>query len=430
MNSPNLQPPIDDETLVAFLDGELPSEKLAQIEGSIQFDPSLRKRVDALQSSWDLLGDLPGYEPRRDLAQSTIEIVTLAIEQESQTWWSWLLRNRWLAVGLAGLIMFTAGAATARGLTNFMTRQLLANLPSIVHYPSLKNIDSVDLLERLRAIPNLTVAASSSTGPIVIGDGIVPRSIEERKLWVEQLNEDSRGRLENNSVEYVPLKENRKAAMRAVADKIYEDPARTNEYLQTIRAYYSILDTISKKRQIAYLEGKMSIDERIAEISGRVATLMALNYTPSMSDRYAFREWLDEIAYATEENSLNFMFLDSDTHIINELLSSDPENSFVTADDVATLVQKLSHEAVARLNDLADESAKRRQLGYWISSVVQSVKTSEQGQLEPIDFERSFQSLPESRRDELDFMPEEEVHKYLRKLSEHPSTPSTTGLQK
>ena len=80
--------PTDDETLVAYLDGELSREETLRFEQNLHTEPGLQKRVNDMQASWSLLSELPCPSPRRDLTQSTIEMVTLAIRRLSVRRWS------------------------------------------------------------------------------------------------------------------------------------------------------------------------------------------------------------------------------------------------------------------------------------------------------------------------------------------------------
>ena len=91
----------DDESLVAFLDGELPAPEASVIESALESDASLQNRVRTLRNTWDLLGELPDVQPNPVLAQSTIEMVALAVDKESRSWISWLAVQRWRILGLA-----------------------------------------------------------------------------------------------------------------------------------------------------------------------------------------------------------------------------------------------------------------------------------------------------------------------------------------
>ncbi len=409
----NGEPPIDDEMLVAYLDGELAAEQHGEVTYRLSRDGDLKKRVAALQASWDILSELPEQPPRRDLAQSTMEIVTLAIEKESRGWRGWLADNRWLALGVAGLVMLVAGAATAKAINNYMTRQLLANLPAIVDNPSLQHIDSLEFLEKLVKLRDKLVdVAGNRAGRHVIGDGRVPSDIDDRRSWIEKLDQGGRGKLESNLRDYVPLSPERKEIVRQICDKIFENSDQAPQYLQTIRAYGVFLDRLGVKT-IAELQGE-PIDTRVAAVSAWISKLLALNYVPKADDRERFREWLNHIM--EKEENMNYFY--SEMQIVRELLYGDPEYPLlVTDEDVTTLIKSLNPTTAKLLYDITDASARRSTLGRWIdASVFPTLPTAAVE-----DLERSYQGLPQDRKNAFEFLPEEEVRKRLRDSMSSPS---------
>lgn len=55
----------DTEDLVAYLDGELPSQEVSRIEARLAEDEGFRNRLVDLQRSWDMLERLPRTRRRR-----------------------------------------------------------------------------------------------------------------------------------------------------------------------------------------------------------------------------------------------------------------------------------------------------------------------------------------------------------------------------
>jgi anti-sigma factor RsiW len=411
--------PIDDETLVAYLDDELSRDQRARVELSLRAEPELQQRLGELQASWDLLGDLPAPIPRRDLTQSTIAMVTLALDSESPSWGAWLAKNRLLTLGLAGLAMLLAGATSSRALTQYMTRQILANLPSIVDLPALQNVDSPEFLHALLEIDNLVAAAGTQVGRAQIGNGRVPLAISDRQSWVEQLKEDSRGRLESNLSEYSRLPDSQQRALRSVADEIYADPAQNESYLRVVRAYNSILERWGTKPR-AMLQ-TMSVPDRIAAIRARVAVLMALSYVPSAQDREVFRNWLEAIVQKQDASEQLFYYNYDAQKIVDELLWGDPENSIVTREDLDELLrQPLSREAAQRLLDITDEPARRYHLGLWMAPLLSGAP--ERTNTGVVDFQQRFSKRDARSQNALEYLPEEEVRRQL-------SQPTLAGVQ-
>jgi hypothetical protein len=404
-----MQTPINDETLVAYLDGELSLEQRSHIAQHLQDNAALQQRLSALKSSWDLLDDLPSPVARQDLAQSTIEIVTLAIEQDSRSWQDWVLEHRWLALGLLGVLALISGVLAARFYDQYQTRLRLEHLPAIVDFPALRYIDSLEFLEQLSEIDSLAAAAGDNARRAIIGDGKVPSDIAARQTWVENLPENSRGRLRNHLADFEQATVTEQTSVHNLAQSIYSQPENIDRFLKTIRAYRAILEAWGEKAKLDLLP--MSADKRIAAIQARVAVELVLNHVPTTQDRQAFREWLNSII--DKEENMEQFYLYTDSQIINDLLSGDPENSLVTQEDMDQLLRRLSPTSQKLLSNIADETARRFHLGLWISSPLASDRTNGQN-----DLRKSFLSLPDQRRNELEFLPEEEVRRRLRRSTE------------
>ena len=423
--SPPLSAPIDDETLVAYLDGELSSADNLNFERRLRTDAALQQRLAELQASWDLLSELPSPTPRHDLTQTTIEMVTLSLQPSSQTWMGWLSQRRLLMLTLAAATMLLAGAASSRVLTSYSTRQILANLPSIVDLPALKNIDSVEFLQALARVDNLTSAADNQVERGRIGDGLVPLSIADRRRWVEQLKEDSRGRLESNLAEYSELTEQQQRTMRFIADKIYADPNTSEKLLHVVRAYNAILERWGTKPR-AMLQD-MPLQERIAAIQARVAVLMALNYVPTPQDRVVLREWLEDIIQKQDSSDQLFYYNYDAQKIVEDLLWGDVDNSIVSQEDMQELLQqRLAPKAAERLSDIGDESARRYHLGLWIAPMLAG--NAERTTNGSIDLMQLFSKLPPLRQNELEFLPEEVARERLRQAPPNAVQPTPPSV--
>ena len=419
---PSVQPaPVDDEALVAYLDGELSTQENLSFEQRLRTDAELQRRLTELQTSWDLLSELPSPSPRHDLTQTTIEMVTLNLMQSPRSWTAWLSQYRWLVLGLAAASFLVAGAASSRALTSYRTRTILANLPSIVDLPALKNVDSVEFLHALAKLPDLTTAADSQSDRGLIGDGHVPHTIADRQHWVEQLKEDSRGRLVSNLAEYDRLSEQNQRVMRAVAEEIYADPAATESLLQVIRAYNSILERWGTKPR-AMLQD-MTLEKRIDAIRARVAVLMALNYVPTPQDRMVLRQWLEAIIQKQDSSEQMFYYNYDAQKIVEELLWVDVDNSIVSSQDVQELLQQPGAAKLAeRLSDIHDESARRYHLGLWIAPMLAG--NPERIANGSVDLMQKFSQLDEGRQNALEFLPEEVARERLRQPPPSAGQPS------
>jgi len=139
------QPPkITDEDLIAYLDGELEDAACRWIEKLLMTDPAIRRRLQELERTWELLEKLD--EPVADdrLTRSTLEMVAVEAAREVQEtsplqgrrfWVRWLL--------VLGSLLAAAGLGVAVGwfLTDDPDRQLLEDLPLLENRDCYRQID-------------------------------------------------------------------------------------------------------------------------------------------------------------------------------------------------------------------------------------------------------------------------------------------------
>ncbi len=74
--------PVDDpqrEELIAFLDGELDESATQQMEERLAADPRLRREVEQMKRTWELLDFLPQPEPSPGFASKTLEQLSLVV---------------------------------------------------------------------------------------------------------------------------------------------------------------------------------------------------------------------------------------------------------------------------------------------------------------------------------------------------------------
>lgn len=392
----------DDETLVAYLDGELPSEQVTAVEQGLHEDVGLRERLKSLRATWDLLSELPEETPNPQLAQSTIEMVTVALNKEA-SWSEWMAGNRWLVLGILSLLMMVTGALLGRVVTRRITTQLLTDLPVIVEYRSLESIENVPWLEELAAIEHL-LAIGEGGGPDLIGDGKVPLGNQERAQWVDGLGETDRGRLEDNLQDFLAESQARKQEMRRISERILEDPQRTSTYLRTIRAYWEIRDT-TRRKELAYFDNLETVQEKVDWVKQRVASAMLTNYAANMldDDRQAIFDWFYQLPW-----------LDLEPVMLMQDLSRDIEDSFITQQDIDNLRSQLSGQANKLLDALPHEEDRRVYIGFWVDAVLRpesNVATVTDAQLR-----QKFEELSGEAKDELEMMPEEEARAELLRM--------------
>ena len=109
---------LPDEELVAYLDGELDVEASRRIEAQLAADARIRERLQKLQRTWDLLGELDEALVDDTFTRSTLEMVALKATEESseepgRPWRRWAGRGGKRGNGLCGRVL-DGGALVAQ----------------------------------------------------------------------------------------------------------------------------------------------------------------------------------------------------------------------------------------------------------------------------------------------------------------------------
>lgn len=144
--------PVEDQ-LVAYLDGELDDESTSRVEQQMTADPNLRDRLTRLERTWNMLDELEQVEVGETFTRSTIEMVTVAAEEErelEEATHETRRHRRWLA-GSAGLVVSAiVGFIVVSLLWPNPNRELLEDLPVLENLDQYQQIDDIKFLELLQ----------------------------------------------------------------------------------------------------------------------------------------------------------------------------------------------------------------------------------------------------------------------------------------
>lgn len=145
--------PDEDEQLVAYLDGELDPEESRRVDERLS-DPLMRKKLQGLQRSWDLLDELTPCPVDEAFTRSTMEMVTVAAVEEvaaTQASLPRVRRRRW-AFGLAAvLVAGAAGFVVGWFSWPDPNRELLENLPLVERLDEYRQVREFRFLKKLAA---------------------------------------------------------------------------------------------------------------------------------------------------------------------------------------------------------------------------------------------------------------------------------------
>jgi len=142
-----------DETLVAYLDGELDAESARRVDARLAAEPAVRRRLHELQRSWELLDELATEPAGADFTHTTLEMIATAANEESKrqqadTRCTRRRRLWWKAAGLLGAAV--VGFALVAMIRSNANEQLAEDLPIIKNLKVFRHAESVEFLQTLR----------------------------------------------------------------------------------------------------------------------------------------------------------------------------------------------------------------------------------------------------------------------------------------
>jgi anti-sigma factor RsiW len=141
-----------DEELIAYLDGELPSEQARRLERRLADEPELRTRLHELQTTWEMLDALPKARPSLAFTTSTLSMVAVTAEQEV-TKAEWATNLTSMAWWVGGGALAAAAALVAFVMTQSHlqapNRELAHDLPVIERLDQYRYVDNLDFLQQL-----------------------------------------------------------------------------------------------------------------------------------------------------------------------------------------------------------------------------------------------------------------------------------------
>lgn len=391
--NPTSQNTFDDETLVAYLDGELPKSMLDRIKGQLESDAALRERIAQLSSSWAMLDQLPAPSTNHELAQSTIELVALSVAQGKQSAWPYSLKIHpgWILAATV-LLAYALGVGVAwlRGQRN--SRELLEDLPVLCHYRELELVDSPEWLEKLSTLSDLLEAGlplnEKQSWPSH------PDQVSQLFHWVDSLPATERLELNRNYEDFRSTTNQRRVQLRQIA-KIMQDRSSTVDYRQVLAAYSGLASQISSA-ELAQIMAIDSLDQRAVEIKRVVDRELAIGYAYQLTDeeKLAVQIWVNNL----KENNLEYFFglEDPDSEIVR-LLDTDSPDSLISDQDLTDLTQRISPKGRDLLARLAPELHSNI-LRLWVYASLPNLRPSKQLTSQEIQ-QRFFELPPESQNE-------------------------------
>jgi hypothetical protein len=184
-----------DEQLVAYLDGELDPESARRIEALLASDPEVRRHLQSLERTWELLDELDAAPVGEPFTQTTLEMVAVAAHDDLDRSRAEAprRRRRWLLIVLGGLLAAAAAGFCAVALVApDPNRQLLQDLPVLENFDEYRQVESIEFLRKLRDEKLFVGKAGGPAGRVAAaGD----EDVAARKRGVEDMSAEQKWKL-------------------------------------------------------------------------------------------------------------------------------------------------------------------------------------------------------------------------------------------
>jgi len=425
-----------DEELVAYLDGELDAEQSRRIEALLASDAEVRRRVQELERTWDLLDELDATPADARFTHGTLEVVALTARQELEQalaqktaarrmWW-------WRRLGglcLAALLGFSAVAFLAPD----PNRQLLQDLPLLERFDEYRPIGGVEFLELL----DKAQLFSGEEGELSDKKpSFVSESLIERREYVENLTLDDKRRLLQVAERFAALTSSEQQALRQLQEYLQQSP-RAEQLYALIRRYVEWWKSLPSYSRAELAE--LAADKRIEWIKKRLREEQAREggRGPSTRDIEALQTWLREYLARHEAALLNtlseperkrFAELSPSMrqravfwHTWQQWQALGPNKLSLSNKDLEEVRSRLSREARQRLEAMPPERQWQTIVRWLLHGMRRPApfSGSPERPFQPDDerlMEFFEKELSDEQRDRLLSLPGDEMHRELQRL--------------
>ncbi len=146
----------DDELLVSYLDGELSRDEESRLQNRLLDDQKLRRRLQQLQTGWDLLDEFPDPTPSLKLVESTLELVVADIVKNKPKERDWLGRFRWpVFVAIACLVGIVGAYGVSTAVKANQYKQQLRDLAIAENLDAYIRGNDLELMRQLAVLKRL-----------------------------------------------------------------------------------------------------------------------------------------------------------------------------------------------------------------------------------------------------------------------------------
>jgi len=265
MSAHEIEPPVDplDEQLTAYLDGELPPEEARALEQRLARDVTVRERLRELAGAWDMLDSLPRSTVDENFAKTTVAMVAVAAKQDLvdlQKTAPRQQRQQWLTRVVAIAASLILGYVGFTWLWPNPNDELLSNLSLIENWQLYQEADSIEFLNQLDRAGLFWSENTANPDHLAM---LVPPTMEERKLYVNQLSESQRTELRRKQETFEKLDPAERKQLHEL-DHVLQTAPNSARMLEILRNYHNWLNARSPL-EIADVR-KLPADQRIDKI--------------------------------------------------------------------------------------------------------------------------------------------------------------------
>lgn len=268
MPEKDLPPMPPDEELVAYLDGELDAEQSRRIEALLASDAEVRRRVQALERTWDMLDELDAMPADARFTHSTLEMVAFSARRELDQELAQTIsrrRLRWLirlgVVLLAALLGFSIVAFLAPD----PNRQLLENLPILERFEEYLPAGSVEFLQLLDKSQLCATEEGEPSGEDL--KRTPAETLVERRARIENMTLEKKQKLLQASERFAALTSAEQQALRELHAYLQHEP-RSERLCALMRRYVEWWKNLPSYSRMEVLE--LPPKERIEWIKARL----------------------------------------------------------------------------------------------------------------------------------------------------------------
>ncbi len=433
--------------LVAYLDGELDAQSSRQIEELLAADPEIRRKLQTLERTWEMLEELETTPVDDQFTRTTLEMVAVAaqsdvrksIEEAPQRRRRWWLRGGavLLAAGLAGFL-------AVAWMFPDPNRQLLNNLPlleNLDEYRQVEDIQFLRILQKERLLEKQEVIAPGSP-PLV--------AKKDQVEYIKNLGPGQKAELLRKQERFASLDPAKQEQLWQLYEQIQRDP-HADDLRGIMHAYYEWWKSLP-----AYGRDELTAlpaAERIKWINKRLQEDQARSITrpPTDKDAQELWRWMEEYAAKVEKP-----FLDTLPQMVQQRLSGmvalarrravmwmiwqrpqGPANKIAqpAEGDLAELMAKFTPETRKRL-EATTAADRMRTIQNWAHNLLrQRITRQGPGITGLVDDERLAEffekDLTNEQRDRLMGLPGEDMQRELvrlyimqtRQVEDHPHRP-------